>query len=432
MAKKEETKEIKTEKKENKNKHEVTVKIDGDAWKNAIDKVFAKKQKTVKVDGFRQGKVPRNIYEKKFGKESLYLDAADAVLQDAYAKAMDDSKLVPVAQPEVNLKNIGEEGVEFTFKIITKPEVKVNKYKGLNIKPEEVEVTDEEINHELSHLLERYTELVTKDGEVKNGDVAIIDFEGFKDGEAFDGGKGENYSLEIGSNTFIPGFEEQVIGMKAGDEKDLNVTFPEDYGAKDLAGAPVVFKVKVNEVKEKKTRELDEDFFEDLGMEGIDSEDKLKAEIKESIKAQKEMDAENKYVDSLLEGVSKNVEVDIPEEMVNEEVDRLMGRFAEQMKMQGISLDLYYQFTGSNEEQLRSQMEKEAFNNVLYRLMIEEIQQIEKIVVSEEEAEKEAEELAKKYQMDKEDFLKQFGGLEMVKYDLEVRKVIELLKELNK
>lgn len=432
MAKKEETKEIKTEKKENKNKHEVTVKIDGDAWKNAIDKVFAKKQKTVKVDGFRQGKVPRNIYEKKFGKESLYLDAADAVLQDAYAKAMDDSKLVPVAQPEVNLKNIGEEGVEFTFKIITKPEVKVNKYKGLNIKPEEVEVTDEEINHELSHLLERYTELVTKDGEVKNGDVAIIDFEGFKDGEAFDGGKGENYSLEIGSNTFIPGFEEQVIGMKAGDEKDLNVTFPEDYGAKDLAGAPVVFKVKVNEVKEKKTRELDEDFFEDLGMEGIDSEDKLKAEIKESIKAQKEMDAENKYVDSLLKGVSKNVEVDIPEEMVNEEVDRLMGRFAEQMKMQGISLDLYYQFTGSNEEQLRSQMEKEAFNNVLYRLMIEEIQQIEKIVVSEEEAEKEAEELAKKYQMDKEDFLKQFGGLEMVKYDLEVRKVIELLKELNK
>ena len=424
--------EIKTEKKENKNKHEVTVKIDGDAWKNAIDKVFTKKQKTVKVDGFRQGKVPRNIYEKKFGKESLYLDAADAVLQDAYAKAMDDSKLVPVVQPEVNLKNIGEEGVEFTFKIITKPEVKVNKYKGLNIKQEEVEVTDEEINHELSHLLERYTELVTKDGEVKNGDVAIIDFEGFKDGETFDGGKGENYSLEIGSNTFIPGFEEQVIGMKAGDEKDLNVTFPEDYGAKDLAGAPVVFKVKVNEVKEKKTRELDEDFFEDLGMEGIDSEDKLKAEIKESIKAQKEMDAENKYVDSLLEGVSKNVEVDIPEEMVNEEVDRLMGRFAEQMKMQGISLDLYYQFTGSNEEQLRSQMEKEAFNNVLYRLMIEEIQQIEKIVVSDEDAEKEAEELSKKYQMDKEDFLNQFGGLEMVKYDLEVRKVIELLKELNK
>ena len=428
MAKKEEKKEIKKET----NKHEVAVKIEGDSWKNAIDKVFDKKQKTVKVDGFRQGKVPRNVYEKKFGKESLYLDAADAVLQEAYGKAMDDSKLIPVVQPEVNLKSIGEDGVEFTFKIITKPEVNIKKYKGLNITPEEVEVTDEEINHELSHLLERYTELVTKDGKVENKDIAIIDFEGFKDGEAFDGGKGENYSLEIGSNTFIPGFEEQIIGMKANEEKDINVTFPEDYGVKDLAGAPVVFKVKVNEVKEKKTRELDEDFFEDLGMEGIDSEDKLKEEIKASIKAQKEMDAENKYVDSLLEGVSKNVEVDIPEEMVNEEVERLMGRFAEQMKMQGISLDLYYQFTGSNEEQLRSQMEKEAFNNVLYRLMIDEIKEIEKVVITDEEADKEAEELAKKYQVSKEEFLSQFGGLEMVKYDLEVRKVVELLKEYNK
>ena len=428
MAKKEEKKEIKKET----NKHEVAVKIEGDSWKNAIDKVFDKKQKTVKVDGFRQGKVPRNVYEKKFGKESLYLDAADAVLQEAYGKAMDDSKLIPVVQPEVNLKSIGEDGVEFTFKIITKPEVNVKKYKGLNITPEEVEVTDEEINHELSHLLERYTELVTKDGKVENKDIAIIDFEGFKDGEAFDGGKGENYSLEIGSNTFIPGFEEQIIGMKANEEKDINVTFPEDYGVKELAGAPVVFKVKVHEVKEKKTRELDEDFFEDLGMEGIDSEDKLKEEIKASIKAQKEMDAENKYVDSLLEGVSKNVEVDIPEEMVNEEVERLMGRFAEQMKMQGISLDLYYQFTGSNEEQLRSQMEKEAFNNVLYRLMIDEIKEIEKVVITDEEADKEAEELAKKYQVSKEEFLSQFGGLEMVKYDLEVRKVVELLKEYNK
>ena len=179
---------------------------------------------------------------------------------------MDDPKLEPVVQPEVNLKNIGEDGVRFTFKIITKPEVKINKYKGLNIKPEKIEVTEDEINHELGHLLERYTELVTKDGKAEKGNIAIIDFEGFKDGVAFDGGKGENYSLEIGSNTFIPGFEDQIIGMKAGDEKDINLSFPEDYHVKDLAGAPVVFKVKVNEVKEKKQRELDEDFFDDLGM----------------------------------------------------------------------------------------------------------------------------------------------------------------------
>ena len=419
-------------KKENKNIHEVTVKIEGDSWTKALDKVFKEKQKTVKVDGFRKGKVPRSVFEKKFGKESLYFDAANAVLQEAYVKVMEDSKLIPVVQPAVDIKDITEDGVEFIFKIVTKPEVKVKKYKGLGVKPEKVTVTKDEVEHELGHLLERYTELVTKEGKVENGDVAIIDFEGFKDGVAFDGGKGENYSLEIGSNTFIPGFEEQIIGMKTGDEKDLDITFPEDYGAKELAGAPVVFKVKVNEIKEKKARELDEDFFEDLGMEGIDSEEKLRDEIKASIKAQKEMDAENKYVDTLLETVSKNVDVDIPEEMVEEEIDRLMTRFEEQMKMQGISLDVYYQFTNSDEKALRDQMEKEAYNNVLYRLMLEEVVKLEKIEVSMKDAEKEAEELAKKYQMEKEEFLNQFGGLELIQYDLEMRKVIDKLKELNK
>ena len=436
MAKKEtEKKETKKEVKNDtkKNVHEVVIKIDGEAWTKALDQAFKKKQKTAKVDGFRKGKVPRDIYEKHFGKESLFIDAADSVLQDAYTKAMEESKLVPVVQPAVDLKSLNEDGVEFTFKIVTKPEVKVKKYKGLNIKPEKVEVTDEEINHELGHLLERYSELVTKeDGTVEEGNTAVIDFEGFKDGVAFDGGKGENYSLEIGSHTFIPGFEEQVIGMKTGEEKEIEVTFPEDYGAKDLAGAKATFMVVVHEIKEKKQRELDEEFFEDLGMEGVNSEESLKEEIKKSISAQKEMDAENKYIDAILEGVSKNVEVDIPEEMVEEEVTRLMNRFEQQMRMQGISLDLYYQFTQSSEADLRSQLEKEAYSNVLYRLMLEEIMNLEKIEVSIEEAEKEAEELAKKYQMEKEEFLQQFGGIDMVQYDLEMRKTIELLKEANK
>ncbi len=427
-----------TENKENKkskktNAHEVVIKIDGDSWKNALDKAFVKKQKTAKVDGFRTGKVPRDIYEKHFGKESLFLDAADSVLQEAYLKAMEESKLVPVVQPSVDLKNLSEDAVEFTFKIITKPEVKVKKYKGLNIKPEKVEVTEDEINHELSHLLEKYTELATKEsGVVENGDVAVIDFEGFKDGVAFDGGKGENYSLEIGSNTFIPGFEEQIIGMKVNEEKDLNLTFPKGYGVADLAGKDVVFKVKVNEVKQKITRELDEEFFEDLGMEGVTTEKALKEEIEKSIKAQKEVDVENKYIDTILEEVSKNVEVDIPQEMVDEEVDHLIHRFEDQMKRQGISLDLYYQFTRSTEADLRNQMEKEGYANVLYRLMLEEITNLENIEVTDEEATKEAEELAKKYNMDKEDFLKEFGGIDMVKYDLEMRKTIERLKELNK
>lgn len=422
-----------TKKDSKKNVHEVVIKIDGEAWIKARDQAFKKKQKTAKVDGFRKGKVPRDIYEKHFGKESLFIDAADSVLQDAYTKAMEESKLVPVVQPSVDLKSLSEDGVEFTFKIVTKPEVKVKKYKGLNIKPEKVEVTEEEIDHELGHLLERYTELVTKeDGTVEEGDTAVIDFEGFKDGVAFDGGKGENYSLEIGSHTFIPGFEEQLIGMKSGEEKEIEVTFPEDYGSKDLAGAKATFKVKVHEIKVKEKRELDEDFFEDLGMDGVNSEETLREEIKKSISAQKEMDAENKYVDAILEGVSKNVEVDIPEEMVDEEVTRLMNRFEQQMRMQGISLDLYYQFTRSTEADLRNQLEKEAYSNVLYRLMLEEIMNLEKIEVSQEEAEKEAEELAKKYQMEKDEFLKQFGGIDMVQYDLEMRKTIELLKEANK
>ena len=434
MAKKEtKVENIEETRKEPANVHKVNVKIEGADWTKALDQAFARKQKTVRVDGFRAGKVPRDIFEKKFGKEALFIDAADMSVQVAYMKAITDSKLIPVTQPEVDIKSIDENGVEFVFTITTKPEVVVKNYKGLNIKPEKVKVTAEEVNHELGHLLERYTELVVKEeGKVENGDIAVIDFEGFKDGVAFDGGKGENYSLEIGSNTFIPGFEEQVIGMATGEEKDLNVTFPEEYGAADLAGQAVVFKVKVNEIKQKVARELDEEFFEDLGMEGINSEETLKEQIKESIKAQKDMEVENKYVDDLLEAVAKNVEVDVPQAMVDEETDRLIGRFEEQMKMQGISLDLYYQFTQSNEEALRSQMEKEAYNNVLYRLMLEQIMTEEKIEVTKEEAEKEAEELAAKYQMDKDEFLKQFGGIDMVQYDLEVRKTIELLKELNK
>ena len=433
MAKKD-NKEEKVDVKKTSYSHDVEVKIDGKTWTDAIDKVFEQKQKTVKVDGFRKGKVPRNIYEKRFGKESLFLEAADLVVDKAYEKAMKESEFKPIVRPSVELKDINEKECVFSFKIVTKPEVNVKKYKGLNVKPKKVEVTDEEIEHELGHILEKYTELVTKDekAKVENGDIAIIDFEGFKDGVAFDGGKGENYSLEIGSNTFIPGFEEKVIGMKAGEEKDLELKFPEEYTAQDLAGKDVIFKVKVNEIKVKQNRKLDEDFFEDLGIEGIDSEKKLKDHIKEELTKHKELDSENEYIDELLEAVSKNVEVDIPEEMVEEETDRLVERFEEQMRAQGISLELYYQFTKSSEKELRSQMEKEAYTNVLYRLMLEEITKLEKIEITDEEAEKELEELAKKYKITKEEFLKEFGGMDFVKYDLEVHKVIDLLKEYNK
>lgn len=426
MAKKAENKKVE-------NKQDVVVKIEGKDWLDAVDAAFEEKRKEVTVSGFRKGKVPRNIYEKNFGKESLYMAAIDNVVQVAYLKALDDSKLIPVVQPKVDITNISDEGVEFTFTFITKPEVSIKKYKGLKVKKDKVTVTKEEIEHEMTNILERYGEVRVKEkGKLENGNIAVIDFEGFKDGVAFDGGKGDNYELEIGSNTFIPGFEEQLVGMKNGEEREINVTFPEEYPAENLKGAPVVFKVKLNEIKEKVQREFDEELFEDLAMEGVNSKEDLEKELKANIEAQKEVDAENRYVDSLLDAVAKNVEVDIPEEMVEEEVTRLLGRYEQQLQMQGISLDLYYQLTRTTEADLKAQLEKEGYKNVLYRLMLEEIAKLEKMTVSEEEANKQADELAAKYDMTKEDFLKAFGGIEMIQYDMEIRKVVDFLKEENK
>ena len=241
-----------------------------------------------------------------------------------------DYKLV--AEPQIHVSTMTEEKLEFTITLIEQPEVKVKKYKGLSVKKDKVKVTKEEIEHELGHLLERYSELVIKEkGNVENKDIAIIDFEGFKDGVAFDGGKGENYSLEIGSGSFIPGFEEQLIGMKKDEEKEIKVTFPDDYHEESLKGQEATFKVKVNEIKVKKNRELDQEFFEDLALDGVDSEETLKEEIKKSIEAQKETDAENKYINDLIEAVSKQTEVVIPEEMVFDTVERMFEEFSQRL-----------------------------------------------------------------------------------------------------
>ena len=420
-------------KKENENKRVVEIKIEGEKWEKANDEAFKKAVKNVTIDGFRKGKCPKDVFLKKYGKESLYIDAAESLVGDAYDGVIkENSDIIPVVQPRVDIKAIDDKSVTFEFTFITAPKVNVKKYKGLKVKKEEVKVLKEEVEHELEHLLEQYTELVVKDGKVENGDIAIIDFEGFKDGVAFEGGKGENYSLEIGSNTFIPGFEDQIIGMKKGEEKEIKVTFPKEYGAKDLAGADATFKVKVNEIKTKEKRELDKDFFEDLGMEGIDSKEKLESEIEANIKANKDMEAENKYIDKLLEEVSKNVEVDIPEEMVDDEVHHMIHQFEQQLSMQGLSLDMYYKFTNSDHEALHQQMEKEAYQHVLYRLMLEELIKLESVEITDKDVEEEISNLEKKYGMKKEDILKQLGSTDMIKYDLEMRKIIDILKEANK
>lgn len=413
-----------------KNIKEINVTIEGEKWQKAIDKAYDKVSKKVKIDGFRPGKAPKDIFLKKYGKENLLVEAADSCMQDAYMDILKDNEgLEIVAQPKVEIKGVSDEKLELMFTLILKPEVKLGKYTGLGVKKEEAKVTKKEIEESIDHMRSHYAENVTKDGKVANGDIAIIDFEGFKDGVAFAGGKAENYSLTIGSNSFIPGFEEQIIGMKKGEEKELNLTFPEDYHAEELKGAPVVFKVKVNEIKEVKVPELDKDFFEDLGMEGIDSKEALEKQVEENIKTRKESELENKYLDELLEAAAKNTEVDIPDVMIEEEIDRMLKQYEENLNMQGITLEQFYKFTNSDEKALRDQMKEEAGKRVKFRLMLEEIAKAEKFDMSDKDAEKEAEELASKYQMTKDEFLKQFGGLEMVKYDYKMRQAMETLKK---
>lgn len=419
------------EKKNDKNKHEKTIIIDGDAWKNALTKAYEKNNKKAKIDGFRPGKAPYDIYVKKFGVESLFLDAADMVVEDAYLKAIEEDKLIPVCEPEVNIKEVDDKKIEFVFTIITKPELTIKKYKDLKIKKEDASVSEEEIDEEIKHLLEHYAELEIKDGKVENGDTVIIDYEGFVDGVAFEGGKAENYSLEIGSGSFIPGFEDQLIGMEKESEKEIEVTFPEDYHAENLKGQKATFKVKVHEIKTRKQRELDEEFFEDLGMEGVNSVETLRSSIKEHLETHKKNDVENKFVEDLMDAISKNTDVEIPDKMVEEEVDRLLKRAEENLKYQGISLDLYYQFTRTTEADLRNQLESEAFKNVLYRLILEEIIKLEKIEVTDEEIEEELAKMAERYKTSKEEIAKELGGKEMVKYDLEARQTFEKLSEYN-
>ena len=414
----------------NKNLKDVVIKIEGKEWEDALDKAFKKANAKAKIDGFRPGKAPKNIFIKKYGIESLFMDAAEFCVDLAYQKMIDENKDLQIAaQPVLNIKSIDEKYVEFSFTLTLKPEVKLGKYKGLDVKKEKVKVTKEEIEHSIDHMREHYKENILKEGKIENGDIAIIDFEGFKDGVAFPGGKGENYSLEIGSNTFIPGFEEQLIGMKAGEEKDINVTFPSDYHEESLKGAPVVFKVKVNEVKEVKIPELDKDFFDDLGMEGIDTKEALEKQVKENIKASKEREVENKYIDALLDKIIEDTEVDVPETMINDETDRMIQQFSEQIGMQGITLEQFYQFTNSNEAKLKEQYHDEAIKRIKYRLVLDEIVKAEKINVTDKDVDKKLDEIAKKYNMTKDEVKKQYGdNLDMIKYELEVEKAFEIIK----
>ena len=413
------------------NKHVIVKKIEKDTWKNALDKSFEKNVKKVKVDGFREGKCPRNIFEKKFGKESLYDDAINAVLPTLYTEVLKENNLEPVVQPTIDIKNIGEDGVEIEFTVITAPTANVKKYKGLKVKKEKVSVTKEEIEDEIERLRNQYAEIELKEGKIEKGDTAVIDFEGFKDGKAFDGGKGENYPLEIGSNTFIPGFEDALIGLKSGDKKDVELKFPEDYPSEELKGQEVVFKVTVHEVKTRKLPEINEDLFDDLGLEDVNSKEDLEKHVEKEIKERKEKNAENKLIDEILEKVAKETEIEIPEELVHDEVHRMLHTYDDRLRMQGLSLDQYLKFTKKTMEDMENELKDEATKNITYRYMIEEISNKENITATDEEVEEEADRLAKLYQMTKEELISAFGDKEMIKYDLRMRRTIEFLKENN-
>ena len=412
-----------------KNVHEIEYEIKKDEWSNILDAAFEKKVKEVRIDGFRKGKCPKNVYMSKFGIESLYPDAVDAAGAKAYTAVLKENNLVPVCEPKMDIKEIDKDHIIFTFTIITKPEVKLGKYKDLGIKKDEVKVTKKEIDEEIARLASRFAEIVVKeDGEVLEGNTAVIDFKGFVDGKELDGGTGENYPLEIGSHTFIPGFEEGIVGMKVGEKKTLDLQFPEDY-TPELKGKKVKFDVTVREIKERVLPELDKDFYADLGFENIDNEEDFRKEVKKAIEDRKEEENKNKYLDEVLEAAAKNMKIELNPEIVDDEVHRMMNQFAQQLKMQGISLEQYFQFTGSSHEDMHKQMEGEAEKRVKYRYLIEAVADAEKIEVTDADAEAEADKMATQYGMEKNEFLSTFGGLEVVKYDVRMRRALEILGE---
>ncbi|GAA0294632.1 trigger factor [Gracilibacillus halotolerans] len=412
----------------------LTVEVEAEKFNSALDQAFKKVVKDVQVPGFRKGKMPRGLFEKRFGVESLYQDAVDIVLPAAYTEAIEETGIEPVDQPEIDIDQIEKgKNLIFTAKVTVKPEVKLGEYKGLEVEEENTEVTDEDVTEELTKRQEQQAELVVKeDGEIEDGDTAVIDFEGFLGEEAFEGGKGENHSLEIGSGSFIPGFEEQLVGKKAGEETEVTVTFPEEYHAEDLAGKEAVFKVKIHEIKQKELPELDDEFAKDLDEE-VETLDELKEKIKKQLKDQRETDADTKKRESLVEQASENTEVDIPEAMVNTELDRMMQEFEQRLQMQGMNLEMYTQFSGQDEDQLKEQMKEDAGKRVKTNLTLEAIAEAENVEVTEEDINKELESMASLYNMEVDQIKQALGGnTAMLQDDLKFRKAIDVLVDNSK
>ena len=393
---------FKVEQMEEKNMVKLVIESTAEEFEAGLNKAYNKDKNKISIPGFRKGKAPRKMIEQMYGAEVFYEDAANAIIPEAYATAAEESKLEIVSQPKISVVQL-EKGKPFIFaaEVAVKPEVELGTYKGVEVEKADTEVTDADVEEELKKVQEQNSRTVTvEDRAVKDGDMTVIDFEGFVDGVAFEGGKGENYPLTIGSHSFIDNFEEQLIGMNIGEEKEINVTFPEEYHAEELKGKPATFKVSVKEIKEKQLPELDDDFAQDVSE--FDTLAEYKADIKKDLVAKKKEAAAAEKESKVIEEIVKNSEMDIPEKMIEAQAQQMVEEFAQNIAMQGISFDQYMQFTGSTVEQLLEQVKPQAKARIESSLVLEEVVKAEKIEATDEEFEKELEDMATRYQMEKE------------------------------
>lgn len=408
----------------------LTVTVPAEKVNKALDQAFKKVVKQINVPGFRKGKVPRPIFEQRFGVEALYQDAIDILLPDAYGEAIDETDIKPVAQPEVSVTQI-EKGKDFIFEatVTVEPEVKLGDYKGLEIEKQETELSDDELQEAIDHSLGHLAEMVVKeDGVVENGDTVNIDFSGSVDGEEFEGGQAEGYDLEIGSGSFIPGFEEQLEGMKVDEEKDVVVTFPEEYHAEELAGKEATFKTKVNEIKFKEVPELTDEIANELDAEA-NTVDEYKENLRKRLAEQKATDAEKVEKEEAITKATDNTTIDIPEAMVNTELDRMVSEFAQRIQQQGLDLQTYFQISGQDESQLREQMKDDAEQRVKTNLTLTAIAEAEKIEATDEDIDKELEKMSKQFNISVEDIKNTLGNTDIIKNDVRIQKVIDLLRD---
>ncbi len=424
---------VKVEKLE-KNMAKLTIEVASEEFEQAVKKAYNKNKGKMSVPGFRKGKVPQAMIEKMYGPEVFYEDAANIIIPDAYAKALDETEdLEIVSRPKIDVDQC-EKGKPFIFtaEVALKPGVELGKYKGVKIEKIDTAVTDEDIDKEIKREQEANARTITvTDRAVKDGDTAVIDFEGFVDGEAFAGGKGENYPLVIGSGSFIPGFEDQIIGKNTGDECDVNVTFPEDYNAKELAGKDAVFKVKVNEIKEKELPELDDEFASEVSE--FDTMAEYREDVKKNLAGKKEKEAKEKKEDAVIEAIIKDSKMEIPEPMIDTNVDNMISDYAQRLQSQGLSLEQYFMFTGLNMDKFREQMREGAVKRIESRLVLDAIVAAEDFNVSDDEYEKELERIAEESKMEVDKLKEYIGDDEVGKNriidDVKIQKAIDLITD---